>query len=157
MNLFTKQKQTYRYQKQTFGSQRRKVAGRDKSGAWDEHSHIATYKQIDNQQGPAVQHRELYSILSITYLRKESVKRMNMCVCITGLLCCIPETNTTLYINYTPIFFLIKNNKRNEESREQGKLRKQNFQCNKKAYCVGKIFGKSELSTKMINPFSLLL
>ena len=27
MNLFTKQKQTYRYQKQTYGFQRGKVAG----------------------------------------------------------------------------------------------------------------------------------
>ena len=44
MSLFTKQKQTYRYQKQTFGNQRRNVVGRDKSGAWDEHSHTTTYK-----------------------------------------------------------------------------------------------------------------
>ena len=35
MNLFTKQKQTYRYRKQTYGYQRGKVAGRDKSGASD--------------------------------------------------------------------------------------------------------------------------
>ena len=43
-DLFTKQKQTYRYQKQTFGYQRGNVAGRDKSGAWGEHSHTTTYK-----------------------------------------------------------------------------------------------------------------
>lgn len=42
MNLFTKQKQTYRYQEQTSGSQRRDK-WRDKSGAWDEHSHTTTY------------------------------------------------------------------------------------------------------------------
>ena len=35
MNLFTKQKQTYRYRKQIYGDQRRHVVGRDKSGAWD--------------------------------------------------------------------------------------------------------------------------
>ena len=36
MNLFTKQKQTYRYWKQTYGYQRGKVGvGGDKSGAWD--------------------------------------------------------------------------------------------------------------------------
>ena len=38
MNLFTKQKQTYRYPKQTYGYQRGNMAGRDKSGAWDEHT-----------------------------------------------------------------------------------------------------------------------
>ena len=35
--------------------------GRDKSEAWDEHTHTIIYK-IDNQQGPTVWHRELYSI-----------------------------------------------------------------------------------------------
>ena len=39
MNLFIKQKKTYRYQKQTYGYQRGNVGGRDKSGAWDEHTH----------------------------------------------------------------------------------------------------------------------
>ena len=52
---------------------------------------------------------------------------MNMCICITDSLCYIPETNTILYINYAPKIFLIKKNKRSEESREQGKLRKQHF------------------------------
>ena len=37
------------------------LGGGDKSGAWDEHTHTTIYK-IDNQQGPTVQHRELYSI-----------------------------------------------------------------------------------------------
>ena len=35
MNLFTKQKQTHRLQKQTYGYQRRKVGERDKLGDWD--------------------------------------------------------------------------------------------------------------------------
>ena len=43
MNLFTKQKQTYRYWEPTYGHQRGKVGRRDKSGAWDEHTHIAIY------------------------------------------------------------------------------------------------------------------
>ena len=34
MNLFTKQKQTYRYLKQTHGFQRGNVGERDKSGIW---------------------------------------------------------------------------------------------------------------------------
>ena len=53
MNLFTKQKQTYRYWKQIYGYQRENVGGRDKSGAWDEHTHTTIYK-IDNKQGPTV-------------------------------------------------------------------------------------------------------
>ena len=63
MNLFTKQKQTYRYQKQTYGFQRGKVwGGEDKSGGWDGRKHAAVDK-TDNQQGPTVWHRELSSIL----------------------------------------------------------------------------------------------
>ena len=49
MNLFTKQKQTYRYGKQTYGYQRGNMGGRDKSEAWDAHTHTTVYK-IDNQQ-----------------------------------------------------------------------------------------------------------
>ena len=30
-------------------------------------------------------------------------KRIDTCICITELLCCTPETNTILLINYTPI------------------------------------------------------
>ena len=52
-NLFIKQKQTYRYQKQTYGCQRGNIVEMDKSGAWDEHTHVTTRK-IDNQQGPTV-------------------------------------------------------------------------------------------------------
>ena len=36
MNLYTKQKQTHRHRKQTYGYQRRKGRwGRDKLGGWD--------------------------------------------------------------------------------------------------------------------------
>ena len=61
MNLFTKRKQTHRHRKQTYGYQRGRLAGRDKLGDWDWHIHTTIYK-IDNQQGPTVEHRELYSI-----------------------------------------------------------------------------------------------
>ena len=57
MNLFTKQKQTHRHRKQTYGYKRE----RDKLGVWDQQIQTTIYK-IDKQQGPAVQHRELYSI-----------------------------------------------------------------------------------------------
>ena len=35
MNLYTKQKQTHRHRKQTYGYQRGKGGGRDKLGVWD--------------------------------------------------------------------------------------------------------------------------
>ena len=35
MKLFTKQKQTYRFQKQTYSYQRGNVGRRNKLGAWD--------------------------------------------------------------------------------------------------------------------------
>ena len=35
MNLFTKEKQTHRHRKQTYGYQRGKGWGRDKLGVWD--------------------------------------------------------------------------------------------------------------------------
>ena len=54
MTLFTKQKQTHRFLKQTFGDQRGNVVGgRDKLGAWDEHTHTTIYK-MDNQHGSTV-------------------------------------------------------------------------------------------------------
>ena len=36
-------------------------SGRDKSGVWDQQTQTTVYK-LDKQQGPTVQHWELYSI-----------------------------------------------------------------------------------------------
>ena len=41
--------------------------------------------------------------LVITYSGKEYEKHIYIYICITESLCCTPETNTTLLINYTPI------------------------------------------------------
>ena len=60
MNLFTKQKQTHKHRKQTYGYQRGKW-GRDKLGVWNQQIQTNIYK-TDKQQGPSVQHRVLYSI-----------------------------------------------------------------------------------------------
>ena len=60
MNLFTKQKQTLRLRKQTYGYQRGRWV-RNKLGVWDQQIQNTIYK-IDNQKGFTVQHRELYSI-----------------------------------------------------------------------------------------------
>ena len=38
------------------------MGGRESQGVWDGHGHTAVF-HMENQQGPAVQHRELCSIL----------------------------------------------------------------------------------------------
>ena len=70
MNLSTKQKQTHRHRKQTYGYQRGKL-GRDKLGVWGEQIHSTIYKIVNNKD-------LLYSTgnyiqcLVITYNGKES-------------------------------------------------------------------------------------
>ena len=60
MNLFTKQKQTEKFQKQLQLPKGKHREG-NKSGAQDSHRHTTVYK-MGNHQGPAVQHREPYSL-----------------------------------------------------------------------------------------------
>ena len=50
--------------------------GRDKRGVGDQHIHSSIYK-IDNQQGPTVQHRGLYSIFCDNLHEKRIHKRIN--------------------------------------------------------------------------------
>ena len=59
MDLFTKQKETHRLENLTYGCQGKRMKGRDTQGIWDQFLHTAIFK-MDNQQGPTVQHRELY-------------------------------------------------------------------------------------------------
>ena len=59
-NLFTKQKETHRPRKQIYGYQRGN-GRRDKLRVGDWQTPTTIYK-IEKQQGPTVQHRELYSI-----------------------------------------------------------------------------------------------
>ena len=62
-NLFTKQKQSHRLWKQTYGYQRGRVGrGMDGLKVWVWRIHFIAYG-MDGQWGPAVQHRELYSIV----------------------------------------------------------------------------------------------
>ena len=51
-NILTKQKQTRRLQKQTYGYQRGKAEGRDTLGVWDGHMYTSVYG-MDSQWGPA--------------------------------------------------------------------------------------------------------
>ena len=59
------------------------------------HTHTLLYK-LDNQQGPNVQHRELYSIFCNDLYGKRIWKGIDVCVCITESLSCTFETNIAL-------------------------------------------------------------
>ena len=72
-NLFTKQKQTHRFQNLTYGFQRGNTAGRNKLGSWDQHIHTTIYK-IDKRHGPTISHRELTQYSVITSMGNESEK-----------------------------------------------------------------------------------
>ena len=86
MNLSTKQKQTKRHREQTCGCQGGWWWERDRLGAWDQQRQTIMYR-MDNQQGPIVQHRELYSISCVNHNGKEYEKES---------LCCAAEIKTTL-------------------------------------------------------------
>ena len=60
MNLSTKQKQTHRHREQPCGCQDG-VVRRDGLGILGQQMQTIIYR-MDKQQGPTVQHRELYSI-----------------------------------------------------------------------------------------------
>lgn len=54
--------ETHRLIKRTYGCQGNKDGGRDRYGIWDGHAHTAIC-ELDDQQGPSVEHRELCSAL----------------------------------------------------------------------------------------------
>ena len=56
-----------------------------------------------NQRGPAVQHRELCSLLCGSLDRSQVWGRMDACIFTAESLCCSPETVTTLLTGYTPV------------------------------------------------------
>ena len=61
MNLSAKQKQTHRHREQTCGCQGGGGWGRDGLRVCDQQMQTSIYR-MDKQQGPTVQHKELYSI-----------------------------------------------------------------------------------------------
>lgn len=84
---------------------------------WDIHTNM--YK-TDDQQEPAVWHRELYSVFYNSLREKRMLKKIDTYVCIAESLFCKPETNTTLQINYTSI----KKNKKKKQVQESRKKKK---------------------------------
>ena len=59
--------------------------------------------RMEKQQGPTVQHRELYSIPCDKPEWKRTWRRIYRCI--TESLCCTAKINTTLWTNYTSIKF----------------------------------------------------
>ena len=75
---------------------------RNSQGVWGGQVHTAVFK-MGNQQGPIVQHRDLYSVLCDSLDGRGVWGRMDTCIYMAESLCCSSETTTTLLIGYTPI------------------------------------------------------
>ena len=73
--------------------------GRDDQGVPDKHVHTAVFT-MENQQGPAVAHRELYGSLDGRGVWGENGY---MYIYMAESLCCPPETIRTLLINNNPV------------------------------------------------------
>ena len=61
MNLFTKQKQTYKHRKQIYGYQKGKDKGSNKLGIWNQQIHTAIYKV--NSKDLCIAQRTIFNIL----------------------------------------------------------------------------------------------
>ena len=93
MNLFTKQKQTHRQRKQTYGYQ-------GDSGEWgginqefEINLYTLLYKKQINSKDLLYSTGNHTQYFVITYNGKKSEKEY---ICKTESLCCTPETNTTV-------------------------------------------------------------
>ena len=62
---------------------------------------LTTIFKMDNQQGPTVQHRKLFSVLCGSLDGSRIWERMDTCTRIAESLCRSLETVTTLLISYT--------------------------------------------------------
>ena len=76
--------------------------GRDSWGVWDGHGHSAVFN-MENQQGPAGQHRGLCSMSCGSLAGRGVWGSVDTCVCVPESLCCPAETVTALLIGYTPV------------------------------------------------------
>ena len=76
-------------------AKRQGTGGRDSSGVWDGHVHTAVFK-MDDQQGPAGQHRELCSVLCGSLEGREVWGEIANPFKSTEII-------TTLFIGYTPL------------------------------------------------------
>ena len=79
MNLSMKQKQTHRHREQTCDCQGGGWLGREGLGVQDQQMQTIIYR-MDKQQGPTVQHRELYSISCDKPYKKYEKKYEKECI-----------------------------------------------------------------------------
>ena len=89
-------------QSDTAGTCCRTRALRSKTQVWDGLVH-AVVIQMDDHQGPPVEHRELCSMSCGSLDGRGVWGRMDTCVCVAESLCCPPKSIITLLIGYTPI------------------------------------------------------
>ena len=69
--------------------------GRDKPGAWNEHTYTTKYvRQIANKG--LLYSTEDSTLFCDNLYGKIMLKRMNICICITESFCSTPESNTAL-------------------------------------------------------------
>ena len=76
--------------------------GRESQGARDGHGHAAVFN-MENQQGPAGQHRGLCSMSRGSLAGRGVWGRVGTCPCLAESLCRPPETITALFTGYTPV------------------------------------------------------
>ena len=95
MNLAAELIQTHRLWRQTCGYQRAWARVRDGLGVWDCHVYTMLYA-MTGQQGPTVEHRELYPIFCDHLDGERNWRRTGVCTCVTASLCCTAEMNTTI-------------------------------------------------------------
>ena len=90
MNLFAEQRLTD-FEKEPMSCQKGQVGrGRDGLGIWDWHMHTDIYRMI-GQQGPVIQHREVYPIFYDNLCGQRIWKRMDVYIHITESLYCTAE------------------------------------------------------------------
>ena len=85
--------------------------GRDSQGVWDGHGHTAGFN-MENQQGPAAQLRELSSMSCGSLVGRGVWGRIDLCICVAELLGCPPETIRTLFVPQLNSLFISSSVKR---------------------------------------------
>ena len=101
---------------------------------------------MDNQQRPAVEHRELCSGLCASPDGRGVGGRMGTCMCMAESLRRSPETMTTLLIGYTPIQNVFGVKKKREKKRISCKRKEKNKMC----FSAVSTMSKAESSGKWV-------
>ena len=100
MNLFTKQKQTFRLREGSSSCQIKD--NRKRQGVWDGRIYTALF-HMNIHQGPTEEQHRLHSSFCGSLDGKGIWGRMDTCICMTEPLCCSSENITTLLVGSTPV------------------------------------------------------